>query len=545
MGVVDDLIAAGKTLVTGGRVATMRVTMLNKYYSRTSAASSITCATSPRAWCADGDRSRRARRQRGPEHVDRRRRRRRGRRGFARSFAYASTPVAPSMRARDRRRGIAHRATRHRPPALAVSVGRGLVAAARHATLPTVLTYHSDIVRQRVLGTAYRPILERVLDSRRPDRRRLAQHGRAQRVARSACRQVPRRAVRHRRRPLRRHARACSRAPRSCAPATSVRSCCSSAGSSTTRVPTCSSRRWPTSTPTSVMIGSGPLEGELRERVFALGMTDRVTFLPPQPDEDLAAWYHAADVFCLPSVARSEAFGLVQIEAHASGTPAISTDLTTGVPFANLDGVTGLTVPVGDVDALARALDEHRSATTSCARALAGRRASARTTEFTIPRMVADMRRRLRRSDREARLVRRGPVHSAVAPPRRRASSTSASSLAFLMRFGGELPAFNFDAYLGLAPIITRHLPGLRLHLRSLRAGAHRDPVGDRARDASPRSRSAPPHRRACSSSAGFDSCRSPVSSSSSAGSCTCSCWSRGACSSCASRRSPGPSSAC
>ncbi len=78
--------------------------------------------------------------------------------------------------------------------------------------------------------------------------------------------------------------------------------------------------------------------------------------MPPQSDDDLAAWYHAADVFCLPSVARSEAFGLVQIEAHAAGTPTVSTDLTTGVPFANLDGVTGLTVPVGDVEALAAAL---------------------------------------------------------------------------------------------------------------------------------------------------------------------------------------------
>src|SRR5665647_1771950 len=83
-----------------------------------------------------------------------------------------------------------------------------------------------------------------------------------------------------------------------------------------------------------VLIGRGPLEAELREFVCASGIVPRVTFLAPQGDDELSAWYHAADVFCLPSVARSEAFGLVQIEAHAAGTPVVSTDLPTGVPAA-------------------------------------------------------------------------------------------------------------------------------------------------------------------------------------------------------------------
>ncbi len=70
-----------------------------------------------------------------------------------------------------------------------------------------------------------------------------------------------------------------------------------------------------------VMIGRGPLESELREIAVANGVADRVTFLAPMDDTDLHAYYRAADVFCLPSVANSEAFGLVQIEAHAAGTP--------------------------------------------------------------------------------------------------------------------------------------------------------------------------------------------------------------------------------
>ncbi len=136
-----------------------------------------------------------------------------------------------------------------------------------------------------------------------------------------------------------------------------------------------------------VLIGRGPLEGELRELGAARGIASRVIFLAPQGDEELSAWYHAADVFCLPSVARSEAFGLVQIEAHAAGTPVVSTDLPTGVPYANPDGITGLTVPSRDAFALAAALnrllgdDELRVRLGGQAQARARR-------EFTVPRMV-------------------------------------------------------------------------------------------------------------------------------------------------------------
>jgi len=137
-----------------------------------------------------------------------------------------------------------------------------------------------------------------------------------------------------------------------------------------------------------VLIGRGPLEAELRELAAARGTAARMSFLAPQSDDELSAWYHAADVFCLPSVARSEAFGLVQIEAHAAGTPVVSTDLPTGVPYANPDGVTGLTVPPGDVAALAAALN--RLLADDELRERLGRQAQARALrEFTVPRMVA------------------------------------------------------------------------------------------------------------------------------------------------------------
>lgn len=136
-----------------------------------------------------------------------------------------------------------------------------------------------------------------------------------------------------------------------------------------------------------VMIGRGPLDLDLRRMAADAGIADRVTWIEPVEDAELAAWYHAADVFALPSVARSEAFGLVQIEAHAAGTPVVSTDLTTGVPYANLHEVTGLTVPVGDAKALASALT--RLLSDDALRVRLGEQAKRRAlTEFTIPHMV-------------------------------------------------------------------------------------------------------------------------------------------------------------
>ena len=113
-------------------------------------------------------------------------------------------------------------------------------------------------------------------------------------------------------------------------------------------------RRWPG---TVIVAGNGPLERDLRAVAAAVGVADRVMFVGHVADDELIAYYHASDALVLPSVAPTETFGIVQIEAMAAGLPVVSTRLPTGVPWVNADGVSGLVVEPGDVQALGDALD--------------------------------------------------------------------------------------------------------------------------------------------------------------------------------------------
>jgi rhamnosyl/mannosyltransferase len=301
-----------------------------------------------------------------------------------RTFAYASTPVAPRMP-----RAIAQAGRDSDLLHLHFPYPWGEVSWLTSRThAPTVMTYHSDIVRQRILGKAYRPIAARVLDRldaiivSSPN---MVEHSEMLAPRADKCRVVP----------FGIHVEHFADTPETLARAAEL------------RAPHVRPivlfigrlvyykgvdvlvRAMEHLDADLVIVGSGPLEGELREFAVAHGMRDRITFLPPQPFSELVAWYHAADVFCLPSVARSEAFGLVQIEAHAAGTPVVSTDLTTGVPYANKDGVSGLTVPVGNTEALAAALE--RLLSDHELRTRLGAQAKERAwREFSIDRMVTE-----------------------------------------------------------------------------------------------------------------------------------------------------------
>ena len=106
-----------------------------------------------------------------------------------------------------------------------------------------------------------------------------------------------------------------------------------------------------------LMVGEGPLRQKLERAALALGAADRITFLGRVSQEEVAAYFHAADVFTMPSTERSEAFGIAQLEAMACGKPVVNTRIDSGVPFVSLDGVTGITVPPGDSSALADAIN--------------------------------------------------------------------------------------------------------------------------------------------------------------------------------------------
>jgi glycosyltransferase involved in cell wall biosynthesis len=105
-----------------------------------------------------------------------------------------------------------------------------------------------------------------------------------------------------------------------------------------------------------LIVGDGPLRPQLERQAFDTGVMDRITFLGRVSQDEVVAYYHAADVFVLPSVARSEAFGIAQLEAMACGKPVVNTRLASGVPYVSVDRITGLTVAPADADELAQAL---------------------------------------------------------------------------------------------------------------------------------------------------------------------------------------------
>lgn len=256
--------------------------------------------------------------------------------------------------------------------------------------VPWVMTYHSDIVRQRVLGAIYQPLLKRVL-------------GRTARIIATSPRYVETSPW------LRAFAGKCTVVP---------------LGVDTGKLQNVPAelveavrRRFPGPRLLFVgrlryykgvehliraaagiphvhllIVGDGPMRRPWEELTTALGASDRVHFLGEVPDADLPAYYHACDIFVLPASQRSEAFGTVLLEAMACGKPVITTELGTGTSWVNRHGETGLVVPPADPDALKEAI---RSLLADAdARRRMGEAARWRVEEsFTLERMAAGVER--------------------------------------------------------------------------------------------------------------------------------------------------------
>lgn len=105
-----------------------------------------------------------------------------------------------------------------------------------------------------------------------------------------------------------------------------------------------------------MIVGNGPTKGELVRQARALGVENRIIWREQLSAEELAGAYRAATALWFPSGARSEAYGLVQVEAMASGCPVINAYIEgSGVPWVSRHERTGITVAVDDAAGLAAA----------------------------------------------------------------------------------------------------------------------------------------------------------------------------------------------
>lgn len=105
-----------------------------------------------------------------------------------------------------------------------------------------------------------------------------------------------------------------------------------------------------------VICGTGALRESLEQQARTLGIADRVTFAGLVPNDDVARYTAAADVFALPSLL--EALPTVAVEALASGTPVVSADHPGGLELQELFEGDVTVVPRRDAHTLARALGE-------------------------------------------------------------------------------------------------------------------------------------------------------------------------------------------
>lgn len=104
-----------------------------------------------------------------------------------------------------------------------------------------------------------------------------------------------------------------------------------------------------------IILGQGPMDVDLKKKADKLGLSN-VHFLGGLPDDDKTALLMLCYAMVFPSHLRSEAFGISLLEAAMFGKPLISCEIGTGTTYINIAGETGLVVPPCDSSALAQAM---------------------------------------------------------------------------------------------------------------------------------------------------------------------------------------------
>jgi rhamnosyl/mannosyltransferase len=106
-----------------------------------------------------------------------------------------------------------------------------------------------------------------------------------------------------------------------------------------------------------IIAGGGPLLPAMQELTAELGLQDKVLLPGRVSDEELAELFRQCEVFCLPSIDRAEAFGVVLLEAMNAGKALLTAHVEgSGMSWVNQDGETGMLVPGRDPEALGSAL---------------------------------------------------------------------------------------------------------------------------------------------------------------------------------------------
>ncbi len=106
-----------------------------------------------------------------------------------------------------------------------------------------------------------------------------------------------------------------------------------------------------------VIVGAGPIEDELKQQAKRLGLTN-IHFLGALPDVDKVVLLKLCYGIVFPSHLRSEAFGISLLEGAMMEKPLISSEIGTGTTFININNETGLVVPPSDASALRAAMDK-------------------------------------------------------------------------------------------------------------------------------------------------------------------------------------------